>query len=591
MMRNAKQRWRGWLEIGAMLALCGILGALQYRWIGEVSVAERERLQASLQTGLARLSQDFNEEISVLCRAIMRGDDSAYLARLKAWQETGRHIGMLRGAFVARPLNGDMQLLRLKTDTASEEVVPWPAEWDKVRRQMLARLAGDRGRGGVSSAGDLTLIDLPRFPRGPGPMLPPWPDFGPRREPGPRRDPGPRPDGPGMPAMREIEWVLLDMDAQYLATVLVPELLARHLGEPAAAEYLYGVYARHDAARLIAGDAVGRPDAQVALFQPQFETIFRRGGGGGPSGRRGGPPPNMAEGRWTLAVRNEAGSLEGVVARTRWRNLAVTGGILGLLLAAVGIVLRTTRESQRLAEMQIDFVAGVSHELRTPLTVIRTAAYNLRGKIAANPAQVERYGGLIQQESEKLTALVEQVMQYASARAGKTIQAVKEPVAIESLVEACGAANEALLRQAGCELEVRIGPGLPLVLGDALALERAVNNLLANAAKYGADGKWVGLFAEKAPGGVAIHVADRGAGIPAAEQAHVFDAFFRGRRAVEDQVHGTGLGLNLVKGIVEAHGGTVTVKSAPGKGSEFEILLPAAPDGYQDEFTDSISGR
>lgn len=563
-MQNTRQRWRGWLEIGAMVLLCGILGALQYRWIGEVSVAEKERLQASLQSGLTRLSQDFNEEISLLCRAILRGNDSAYGARLAAWQESGRHIGMLRGAFVARPVNGEMQLLRLQADTESEAPVPWPPEWEGMRRQMLARIAGARIRGGVGPRSDLTLIELPRFGRVSGPGGP-----------------------PGGPGLRELEWVLLDMDAQYLSTVLVPELLARHLGEPAAAEYLYGVYARNDAARLIAGEAVGAPDAQVTLFQPQFETIFRRGGG--PPGRRP-PPPDAPEGRWTLAVRNQAGSLEGVVNRTRWRNLAVTGGILALLLTAVVIVLRTTRESQRLAEMQIDFVAGVSHELRTPLTVIRTAAYNLRGKIAANPAQVERYGGLIQQESEKLTALVEQVMQYASARAGKTIQAAKEPIAMETLLEACGEANESMIREAGCEFERQIAPGMPLVLGDALALERALNNLLANAAKYGADGKWVGLFAAKADGGgVEIRVADRGAGIPADEQPHVFDAFFRGRRAVDDQVHGTGLGLNLVKGIVEAHGGTVTVRSAPGKGSEFQILLPAAPDGYQDEFTNSTN--
>ncbi len=560
-MQNTGQRWRGWAEIGAMVALCGVLGALQYRWIGEVSVAERERLQASLQSGLNRLSQDFNDEISLLCRAIMRGGDTDYLSRLAAWQESGRHIGMLRSAFVARPEKGDMRLLRLNPETQTEEAIPWPGEWEGMRRQMLARLAGERGRGGVVVRGDLTLIDLPRFTRSSG-------------------------FGPGGPGPVEQEWVLLDMDAQYLTTVLVPELLARHLGEPAAAEYRYGVSARNDAARLIAGEAVGQPDAQVALFQPQFETIFRRGGG--PPGGRRGPPPNVDEGRWTLAIRNQAGSLEGVVARTRWRNLAVTGGILTLLLGAVGLILRNTRESQRLAEMQIDFVAGVSHELRTPLTVIRTAAYNLRGKIAANPAQVERYGGLIQQESEKLTALVEQVMQYASARAGKTIQGAREPVAIEALLEACAAANAALIEEAGCEFAVAIAPGLPLVLGDALALERAVNNLLVNAAKYGAGGQWIGLSAARAQdGGVEIRVADRGAGIPAAEQAHVFDAFFRGRSAVEDQVHGTGLGLNLVKGIVEAHGGTVTVKSAAGKGTEFQILLPAAPDGYQDEFTNS----
>lgn len=559
-MRNSRQRWRGWLEIGSLVLLCGILGALQYRWIGEVSVAEKQRLETTLQSGLNRLSQEFNEEISLLCRAAVRGDSGDSLGRLHAWRESGHHAGMLRGAYIARPAPGDLQLLRLNLEAMAEEPQPWPPQWEGTRRQMLARLAGERGRWGAGVRDDQTLIELPRFPRGAGP------GFGP------------------VPGARELEWVLLDLDGPYLTNVMVPELLARHLGEPAAAEYLYSVSVRNDPARRIAGHAIGPPDAEVALFQLQFETIFRRGG---PPGRR--PPPNVAEGRWTLAVRNEAGSLEGVVARTRWRNLAVTGGILTLLLAAIGIVVRTSRQSRRLAEMQIDFVAGVSHELRTPLTVIRTAAYNLRGKIAANPAQVERYGGLIQQESEKLTALVEQVMQYAAARSGRPLQTARERVDLASVLASCAAAHETLLREAGCEFAVEIAPGLPPVSGDPLALERAVNNLLSNAAKYGAEGKWVGLSAAPAggAGGVAIRVADRGAGIPADEQAHVFDAFFRGRRAVADQVHGTGLGLNLVKGIIEAHGGSITVKSAPGKGTEFRILLPAAPDGEDNDCADT----
>ena len=81
-----------------------------------------------------------------------------------------------------------------------------------------------------------------------------------------------------------------------------------------------------------------------------------------------------------------------------------------------------------------------------------------------------------------------------------------------------------------------------------------------------------------------IRVADRGPGIPLDEQAHIFDPFFRGRRAVQDQVHGTGLGLNLVKKIVEAHGGTIHVHSEPMKGAEFVVRIPAAPPELQDEF-------
>ena len=325
------------------------------------------------------------------------------------------------------------------------------------------------------------------------------------------------------------------------------------------------------------------PDAEVALFGPQFDMGFG-GRGGGPPGRRNAA---ATEGRWTLAVRNQAGSLEAVVERTRWRNLAVMAGVLALILATAWTLVYTTRQSQRLAEMQIDFVAGVSHELRTPLAVICTAAYNLRGKIASNPTQVERYGVLIQHESEKLTALVEQVLHYASSRVGRSTQAAYEPVAVETLLESSVVSCASVMSEAGCRVEMRVAAGLPLILGDSASLERAIKNLLSNAAKYGAEGDgWVGVSAATAGDGeVEIRVADHGTGIPDDEQPQVFDAFFRGRQALQKQIHGTGLGLNLVRGIVEAHGGTVTVKSGSGGGAEFLIRLPAAAAEYQDEFT------
>jgi len=110
-----------------------------------------------------------------------------------------------------------------------------------------------------------------------------------------------------------------------------------------------------------------------------------------------------------------------------------------------------------------------------------------------------------------------------------------------------------------------------------------------NALKYGTEGSnWIGIFAAAADGpdgpAVEIRVADRGPGIPEDEQEHIFDPFFRGRRAIQDQVHGTGLGLNLVKKIVEAHGGKIVVRSQPMQGTEFVIRIPAAPPELQDEF-------
>jgi signal transduction histidine kinase len=275
-----------------------------------------------------------------------------------------------------------------------------------------------------------------------------------------------------------------------------------------------------------------------------------------------------------MFVRHRSGSLETVVAQARWRNLAVTAGVLLLMVASVAALVRFTRRAQKLAELQMDFVAGVSHELRTPLAVIHTAAYNLRGAVARDPSQVERYGVLIQQESGRLKETVEQVLQFAGAKAGWVIQK-PEPLPVEAVIEAA-------IVESQCVVEKKIDPGLPPILGDPVALQHALQNLIGNAAKYGTEGdNWIGVFAsqtrDKEQAMVEIRVADRGPGIPEDEQKHIFEPFFRGRRAVEDQIHGAGLGLNLAKKIVEAHGGSIRVKSEPMKGTEFMVRIPAAP--------------
>jgi signal transduction histidine kinase len=231
----------------------------------------------------------------------------------------------------------------------------------------------------------------------------------------------------------------------------------------------------------------------------------------------------------------------------------------------------------------MNFVAGVSHELRTPLTVIRTAAYNLRGRLAGKPEQVEKYACLIQKESENLSVVVEQILRYGAAARGRVI-GERHNLNVNRLIRDCIPANTTV--------EQYIDPDLPPIFGDALALKHALQNLLDNALKYGTEGSaWVGITARvvEVDGHpfVEIRIADRGPGIPADEQAHVFDAFFRGRRAVQDQMRGTGLGLNLVKQIIEAHEGTSEVKSETGQGAEFIIRLPAAEEELEDVFSNS----
>ena len=206
-----------------------------------------------------------------------------------------------------------------------------------------------------------------------------------------------------------------------------------------------------------------------------------------------GPGPGGEFGRWQLFVRHRAGSLDAAVAQARWRNLAVTAGVLLLLMVTVGALVRFTRNAQRLAQLQMDFVAGVSHELRTPLTAIYTAGYNLRGRVAQNPAQVERYGEMIQKESGRLKDLVEQVLRFASAGAGRVIQE-PTPLSVEAVIEDSVEASRAVLQAAHCTVEKKIEPELPAIMGDPMALKHALQNLLTNAVKYGAgDDHWIGI--------------------------------------------------------------------------------------------------
>jgi signal transduction histidine kinase len=262
--------------------------------------------------------------------------------------------------------------------------------------------------------------------------------------------------------------------------------------------------------------------------------------------------------------------------------------VLLLMLASLAALANFTRRSQKLAELQMEFVAGVSHELWTPLTVISTAGYNLRGKVSRDPAQVERYGALIQQESGRLKDLVEQVLRFAGVNAGRIVGEFK-PLSAEAVIADAIESSRFAIEAAQCEVETTIEPGLPLILGDPISLKHALGNLIANAAKYGtSESKWIGVFASgitaRKGAQLEIRVADRGPGIPADEQRRVFDPFFRGKRALQDQIHGTGLGLSLVKRIVEAHGGIIGVRSDPAKGTEFVVRLPIAPREYQDEF-------
>jgi signal transduction histidine kinase len=289
--------------------------------------------------------------------------------------------------------------------------------------------------------------------------------------------------------------------------------------------------------------------------------------------------PSASGAAWQLVLQHAAGSLDMAVNQARRRNLWLSFGILGVLGAGVCLIVINAQRSERLAAQQMDFVATVSHELRTPLAVIRSAAQNLSAGVVLDAAQAKKYGEVIDAEGRRLTDMVEQVLEYAGL-SGDRRPLMARPVDAGAAAREALASCEALLPGDHFEIEVDVASDLPLIVADEGAIRRALQNLITNALKYGADGRWLGVSVRRGDtrrrDEVQITVADRGRGIDPADLPHIFEAFYRGRRAVDEQIHGNGLGLSLVKRIAEAHGGRVTVKSSPGEGTAFTIHLPSA---------------
>jgi signal transduction histidine kinase len=567
-----RRSWLSWAAVALLVALCAILAGLQYRWIGEVAGAESHHLREDLQSRLNLLRRDLNEAISSACYAYIpanweiqkHGREHAYLSQYRQRKESGDHV--VRRMAIAVPENLDLALFF--PDSTGTRFVhgDWPPEWAAMHDSLIVRLRGGPAPMNQSS----TLVEFPRFAS----EL-----------------------SQSSSRLIEQDWLLLDLDADFIGQTLVPEMLNRYLGQTGNLEYDAEVFATADPSLSIYSSSpepskvTWIPDASVDLVEISRVPILPRnvldqgkprvfGSLATPPGSLpGGPQSGPGRGLWTLRVRHHSGSLEAIVAKGRRRNNLLSAGLLLLILVTTYALLRFSRQAQALAELQMNFVAGVSHELRTPLTVIRTAAYNLRGDLAAQPNHVARYGRLIRQETEKLSALVEQVLRYGNTRAGRVLQP-RTPVAVPELIEASLLAARTAAQAKDLVVEKQIEPNLPVVLADKESMQHALQNLFDNAIKYGAPAnKWIGISAAVSKNGgpaeVEIRIADRGLGISPEEREYIFDPFFRGRRPQQDQIHGTGLGLNLVKKIVEAHGGTITVHSSEGHGAEFIIRIPS----------------
>lgn len=225
---------------------------------------------------------------------------------------------------------------------------------------------------------------------------------------------------------------------------------------------------------------------------------------------------------------------------------------------------------ERVERLRRELVGNVAHELRTPLAGLEGYLEGLAdGVFAPTPDTLAR----MRAETARLRRLVEDLTELSQLESGRW-RLERRPVQMARVVESIEAVQRPQFERAGVGLEVAVAAGLPPVLGDADRLGQVLTNLLANALRFTPPGGRVSIEAQGESEAVRLAVADTGSGIAAEDLPHIFERFYRADRARAQATGGSGIGLAIVKHIVEAHGGTVAVLSVPGQGSRFEIRLP-----------------
>jgi signal transduction histidine kinase len=571
--------------VGLLLILLPLLAVLQYRWIGEVSAAERSRLESSLRAASDRIAIDFEGEFFRIANSfqIREGfpqNASGIIDRFHQWSEISGHPRLVAGISLLK-IAGEKEFAFYEVDTASRDLqqAPMPRPLENP---------GDRLRPGpfVYSAGDRVFVVVPIFRAGrpfggprPDEMRPVSPDDFRRRPTGSGRGQAPGPDrqgGQGPGPMAEGA-AIIELDRTYILNDFVPALAQKHFSTHDESAYRVAVVAMRAAPQVLyssAGDwtakDIATPDAAVQLFGP------RQGGGRGrgPGLRQQG---GLATEPWQFLVKHRAGSLELAVQQVRSRNLAMAFGILLVLGAGLITVVISSQRAHTLGKLQMEFAAGVSHELRTPLAVIRSAAHNLRSGIVRDKQGVEEYAKIVQEEARRLSEMVEEVLLYSETQSGRK-KFKLESIDVNEVIDRALTNISSAIDAQQCDWTTHIEPDLPPVKADAAALTQCVQNLLSNAFKYGHNegSIQIEIAARRESGGeVALSVTDHGPGIDVVDQRHLFEAFYRGKN-IGSNVPGNGLGLHLVKRIMQAQGGRVQFSPASHGGASFTLYIPAA---------------
>ncbi|PYN74298.1 MAG: hypothetical protein DMD96_30660 [Candidatus Rokuibacteriota bacterium] len=365
----------------------------------------------------------------------------------------------------------------------------------------------------------------------------------------------------------------LDVALVRVRTALVPRLRMDDLA----------LVARDGDRLVVAGGDRVAPGSLVARVLDEGAAAFVGDAGGGCRSRRAFATPLVSGGR---AIGVLAVERKGEIAAEERAALEALGAHVGLALENARLASRQRQFAAELAEKisvarreleELDraksaFVAIASHELRTPLTALQGFS-ELLALRRLPPEEVSRLAGVMRRESKRLGRIVSDLLDLSRIERGLEPALCRVPLAVEPTI----AATVDVLRQgtATHPIAIECEPSLPKVAADPDALERVLTNLISNAIKYSPIGSVVRVKARALGGAVAIEVADSGRGIPAEALSRIFEPYYRVPDAV-DAARGTGIGLTVVKALVEAHGGAVRVDSAPALGTRVTVVLPAS---------------
>ena len=209
--------------------------------------------------------------------------------------------------------------------------------------------------------------------------------------------------------------------------------------------------------------------------------------------------------------------------------------------------------------------------------MINSAVENLADGVVDDPAQIQEYATILRDQGSRLERLMDQVLLLASGRLAQSESELR-PIELATIVAQSITASEPMLRDKGFTVEKEIGLNLPIVMADPAAVSKCVENLISNAMKYGGTNQWIAVRARttqiRSHDEVQISIEDRGIGISPADLPNIFEPFYRVNAVREGQIRGVGLGLYLVKRMIEAMGGRITVSSQIGRGSCFVLHFP-----------------